>query len=70
MQQVFVGPYVRQTVDEHILHDRRQGGGKEGSVQCLNVHYSRSEVLSKEVRCIGRVIDKVAVEVSCIWAKN
>ena len=63
---MFASPYVRQAVDEHILHDSWQGGDKEGSVECLNVHHSRSEVFSKEVGCIGRVADKVAVEVTCM----
>ena len=63
---MFVRPYVSQTVDEHILHDTWQGGDNEGSVECLNVHHSGSEVFSKEVGCIGRVADKMVVEVTCM----
>ena len=59
-------PYVRETVDEHVLHHVWQGGVEEWSVECLNVHHCRLEVLAKEVGCIDRVTDKMAVEVTCM----
>ena len=63
-------PYVRETVDEHVLHHGWQRGVEERSVECLNVHHSRLEVLSKEVGCVDRVADKMAIEVTCMKAQS
>ena len=57
-------PYVGETVDEHVLHHVWQGGVEERSVECLNVHHCRLEVLAKEGGCVDRVTDKMAVEVT------
>ena len=65
-QTQFVTPYMRKAVDEHVLQERWLGGAKEGVVESMDVHDSRSEIVSKEVGCIDGVADKMAIVVACV----
>ena len=38
-------------------------------MESLNVLHSRGEIISKEVGCIDRVIDKMAIKVTCVREK-